>query len=262
MESANHPSIFQFQFTMFFSFAPSHRSLSTALLGTVVAAGLSLGLQSPAQAIIPAYITIGSDGGNSPVNPSSYGFFFDAKEDVLIDALGFSSQPGWPTSGLTYKVNLWSFINYGAAPSDFTLQASVDFTPGTGVSYPFQFNYFWQSIAPVFLPESYTISDPLSSKGYVISAIGDFSGVGGAVQFEGGSPIVDPKFVLGGNGYSYITDTSVPPFYPIPIYDGQVGIKGYFNANLSYVPGPFPALAAAGAFGWARRLRQRVKTAK
>ncbi len=244
---------------MFFSSIQNLKLRSTALLGTV-AAGLFLGLQGPAQAIIPAYTTTGSVGGNSPVNPASFGLFFDTKEDVIIDALGFSSQPGWPTSGLTYKVNLWSYINGGANPSDYTLKASVDFTPGPGSNYQFVSNYFWQNITPILLPESLIINDPTNTKGYVISAIGDFSGTGGAVQFESGIPTADPKFEGGGNGYSYYTDPNM--FYPIPIYPGGVGFNGYFNANLSFVPGPLPVLGAAASFGWARRLRQRVKSAK
>lgn len=217
------------------------------------------GLTAPAQAFIPAYTTANSTGGSYTVaNPSSFGFFFDTTSNVVIDALGFSYQVAWVPGSPSYTVKLWSFVNGGAVPGDYTEIASRTFISTT--TYTLQDGYRWNGIAPINLPNTGAAVDPGNLKGYVIAAIGDFSGATGTVQFEGGTPIVDPKFDLGGNGFNKINDPN--GFYPIPIVDGGIGINGYFNPNLSYVPGPLPTLGLASAFGMARLLRRRVKAAQ
>ena len=211
----------------------------------------------PTSSFLPAYTTTGAVGGTTGTNPSSFGFFFEAASNVQLDGLGFSSQAGWG-NGTTYDVKLWSFVNGGGSPTDYTELASATFTQGN--TYSFQDGYFWQPLSPfITLPES-VVSDPTNLRGYVISAIGDFSGSMGAVEFEGGTPLFDTKFLNGGNGFNDITDAN--GFYPIPIYDGGIGSTGYFNANLSYVPGPLPLLGAAAGFSWTRRLRKRIRTSK
>jgi hypothetical protein len=69
--------------------------------------------------------------------------------------------------------------------------------------------------------------------------------------------VVDPT---GASGFNDATDPN--GFYPVPIYPGSVGGNGYFNANLSTVPGPLPVLGAAAGFGWTRRLRKRIRASK
>jgi len=245
-------------------------SASTAVIGFAVVAGSLLSQQSPAQAqviappapsnpinFLPAYTTTGAVGGATSANPSSFGFFFEAAQDVQLDGLGFSSQPGWGNT-TSYEVKLWSFDNGGLDPLDYTELATATFTHGT--PYTFKDGYFWQSLAPVInLPES-VVSDPTSLRGYVITAIGNFSGIGGNVEFEGGTATFDPRSINVGNGFNDTSDTA--GFYPIPFYDGGIGDAGYFNANFSYVPGPLPVLGAAAGFGWTRRLRKRIRSSK
>ena len=234
-----------------------------ASIASAMSVAASIGLESPAHAIFPA-VTVPNASGTyytTGTNPASFGYFIDATTPFFLDGLGFSSQQGWPTGTSPYTVTLWSFKNGGGSPLDYTQIASATFTPGT--SYHFQDNYFWQSFAPIYLPGTYTDTDPGNLKGYVIAAIGDFSDAPGNVKFEGGTATVDYRFVLGGNGFNDSSQPALPTgFYPIPIGDGGVGINGYFNPNLSYVPGPLPILGAATAFGMARRMKRRVNSAK
>jgi len=233
-------------------------SVSSATLGFALLAGCLLADQAPAGAqFLPAYTTTGAVGGTTGANPSSFGFFFEAASNVQLDGLGFSSQAGWG-NGTTYEVKLWSFVNGGGSPTDYTELANAMFTHGN--SYSFQDGYFWQSLSPfITLPES-IVSDPTSQRGYVITAIGDFTGTGGNVEFEGGTATFDTKFINVANGFNQTPDMA--GFYPIPIYDGGIGDAGYFNANLSYVPGPLPLLGAAAGFSWTRRLRKRIRSSK
>jgi hypothetical protein len=159
-------------------------------------------------------------------NPSSFGFYFGTTTGVQLNGLGFASQAGWG-SGTTYTVKLWSIENGGSTPEDYTELASATFVHGN--TYTLRNGYFWQSVSPVVsLPDS-SLSD-----GYVIAAIGNFSGSGGNVQCQTGTAIFDARFVNGVNGFNDATDVS--GFYPIPVFDGGVGSTGFFNANFSCVP--------------------------
>lgn len=244
------------------SFASAWASVAAA-----TSAGAVLSLAAPAHAFLPAYTTINPTGGNyTTANPSSFGFFFDTRTNVLIDALGFSYRNTWVSGSPSYTVTLWSFTHGGQAPGDFLQLASRTFD-STSV-YTLKDGYWWNSITPIVLPRTSYPVDPGNLKGYVIAAIGDFSGAPGTVQFEGttevgSAVIVDDRFDLGGNGFNDSDQPALPTgFYPIPIADGNIGINGYFNPNLSYVPGPLPILGTATAFGMARRMRRRVKAAQ
>jgi hypothetical protein len=235
------------------------RSASPALLwasiGVSVVAGGAVLSANPAYAYKPAYTTTNRVGNYYEAsNRSSFGFFFDVTQDLPIDGLGFAPQEGWPGGNSAYDVTLWKFENGGNNSSDYTQLATVTFTPGT--SYTIQNYYCWQSIIPVILPESYT-SDPGNLRGYAIAAIGNYQNQPGNVQFEVGTATIDPNFNFGRNGFNSSTDTN--GFFPIPIYDGGVGYTGYYNPNLSYVPGPAPILGVASVIGMTRRLRQRIK---
>jgi hypothetical protein len=243
------------------------RSASPALLWasiavTVVAGGAVLSAD-PAYAFKPAYTTKNRFGNYYEVSPnSSFGFFFDVTQDLPIDGLGFAPQEGWPGGTSSYDVTLWGFENGGNSYSDYTQLRTVKFTPGN--SYTILDNYCWQSIVPIILPESYN-TDAGNLRGYVIAAIGNFKQQPGNVQFEVATPTIDPNFNFGRNGYNDSTDPAgnfPSGFFPIPIYDGGVGYTGFFNPNLSYVPGPAPILGVASALGIARKLRQRIKSAK
>jgi len=233
-------------------------SISLASFAGLVLFG-SLLHQAPAQSqtYLPGYTTTGALGGNTLTSvQSSFGFYFDTNADLQLDGLGFSSQAAW-SNGTSYTVKLWSYVKGGANPSDYTEIASKTFTHGT--SYTFQDGYFWQALGPISLPDTFT-TDLTDELGYVIGAIGDFSAAPGNVQFETATPMFNPNILNAGNGF---TDETDPLFKEIPFYPvAGVGTEGYFNPNLSLVPGPLPVLGAAAGFGWSRRLRQRIRASK
>lgn len=248
-----------------FSVSIFTKSLSFASFGGSLLAGSLLIHAAPAlaQSYIPGYTTSGSSGGSTATNvPSSFGFYFDSLTTDPLNGLGFASQPGWG-NGTSYEVKLWKWTNGGANPSDYTVVASTTFTHGQ--PYSFQDGYFWQDVSPTIpLADTFT-NDPSNLEGYVITAYGDFSNTPGNVEFEVGTATFNPKFVVGATGASGFNDATDPNgFYPVPIYPGSmsVGSNGYFNANLSTVPGPLPVLGAAAGFGWSRRLRKRIRRSK
>ena len=243
---------------MSFSIASKVKSiLPGAAFAAVLTGAAFLVGPEPAQAISPAYTTTSSTGGFYTQNPASFGFFFDTDRDVTIDALGFSSQPGWPTGTSSYQVALWSFVNGGNAIGDYTLIDQVTFTPGT--PYEFKDGYFWQDIPLVTLSNS-TSGDPSGLNGFVIGVIGDFTNATGNVQYEGGVASFLPGIVGNVNGFNGgpATDSfwPVPAYFPTPVQ----GSTAYFNGNLSFapVPSPLPMLGAAAGFSWTRRMRQRI----
>ena len=253
-------------------------SLSALALGGIVFVGSLLPQQ--AKAYIPGYTTFTPADGNttSPGVSSSFGFFFDTATNVSIDALGFAGDTRW-SNNTSYTVKLWSFINQGASPSDFTEIATATFTQGN--PYTLQDNYYWQDISggPISLPDTSSGVDPTFQKGYVISAIGDFSGGNGFIfpqivspaTTPAGSVTFDPNIDIssfGGeiNGFNDQTDPN--GYFEVPIYPtAGLGNNGYFNANLSFapvppVPGPLPMFGAAAGFAWSRRLRKRIQATK
>lgn len=234
-----------------------------AFCGTCVA-GSVVFESVPAQALAfnPAYTVSNIASGTSIVSPSSFGFFFDTQSEVQLNGLGFASQPGW-ANGTSYEITLWSYANGGSSPTDYTVVASKTFTEGQ--SYTLQDGYYWQNLIPVILGDTST-GDPSNLAGYVISAIGDFSGSNGAVQVLGGTASFNSEFLNSGNGFN---DASDPlGYFPVPIFDGGVAQRGYFNANLSIasntpsVPGPLPLFGVAAGFAWSRRLRKRIRSTK
>jgi hypothetical protein len=230
-------------------------------LAAAASVGMAISTAAPAHAFLPALTNPAPTGGGWPDNPSSFGFFFDTTSNVWIDALGFSYQETWTAISPSYTVTLWSFKNGGGSPSDYTEIASRTFSPST--VYTLQNDYWWNSLdTPRVLLNTSSAVDPGDRTGYVIAAIGEFSGHTNTVEFEGGVATVDPLFDLGGNGFNVSSYSD--QFYPIPIYpsDPDIGIDGYFNPNLSYVPGPLPILGTASAFGLTRRMRKRIRSAK
>lgn len=213
------------------------------------------------ESYIPGYTTTDSFGGSTPTSvQSSFGFFFDSLTTDPLNGLGFASQPRW-NDGTSYQVKLWYWNNGGLDPSDYTEIASTTFIHGQ--SYAFQDGYFWQSVDPTIpLLDTFT-NDPDNFEGYVITAIGDFSDSFGNVEYESGTATFNPRFVVNATGASGFNDATDPfGYYPVPVYPGSVGSNGYFNANLSTVPGPLPVLGAAAGFGWTRRLRKRISASK
>jgi len=234
-------------------------------LGGIVVFGTLLPQQANAQQFPPAYIRTSSVGGYTPATDpdASVGFFFDVQGTADVYGLGFAAQKPWQT-GKSYTVKLWSYVNSGLAPDDYTEIASAAFTGGN--TYTLENDYYWQTLAS---PKTLADSDPSDeANGYFITAIGDFSeSTNNKLQFIGGSAIFDSRIVTLGNGFS----TSGSYGYPLPTdFDATVDKDGYFNANLSFapippaskVPGPLPLLGAAAGFSWSRRLRMRVHASK
>jgi hypothetical protein len=237
-------------------------SISTLALGGIVLFGSLLPDQAQAVTYSPAY-TANTLGGSTATNvQSSFGFYFDVEGNVgTLNGLGFAANNNWSTSN--YTVKLWSYVNGGQAISDYTVIASAVFMPGG--PYTLQNNYFWQSIAGINLPDTYT-TDLTDQLGYAISAIGDFSDTPGPSNtnalFEAGTASFNPKILYAGNGFNQagFLDFDVPIFP-----DNTLLTDGFFNANMSFaapVPGPLPLLGAAAGFAWTRRLRTRITASK
>jgi uncharacterized repeat protein (TIGR02543 family) len=202
---------------------------------------------------IPVYTTTGCLGSSTATNvTSSFGFFFDTTSNNLLDGLGFASQAAWG-NGTSYTVKLWNYINGGSNPSDYTEIASAVFTHGT--SYEFLDNYFWQSLDPIPLLDTYT-NDPTNQIGYVIAVIGDFSASPGNIQYESGtangyatifgngyfnpnmSCLGAPDILVGGNGFNDATDPN--GYFEVPIYNGGIVGVGAGSRPTPPAGGPTP----------------------
>jgi hypothetical protein len=251
---------------VFFSIVQKLKSiLPGATVASLLASAAIVGLQDPAQAIIPIYTTTDVKEDYYATTPASLGFFFDTDKEVKIDAMGFAAQTRWKDGLVSYDVNLWSFTNAGNDPGDYTLIKSVTFTPTLpGLQdYYQQDGYFWENIPVLTLADSTTgdlpdSTNPWGQNGYVLGVQGDFSDNIGNVKYEGGTATFLPGIINNDSGYNVvITD----PYWPIPVYPGGLGVTAYFNGNLSYapVPGPLPVLGAAAGFLWTSRLRKRIR---
>jgi hypothetical protein len=241
----------------------------SAALASVVTGAFLVSLSQPARAISPAYTSSGASAGYCEDIPAqsyvcglaqSYGFFFETDRDLTIDALGFSSQPGWPNGNSQYEVQLWSYINGGGTFSDYTLIESRTFIPGE--SYTFDNGFFWQDIPLVKLLNS-TSGDPGNLKGFVIGVVGDFTNQGGNVGYESATATFRPGIVSTDSGYNG-GPSATDPFWSVPVYPGGFGTTGFFNGNLSFapVPSPLPMLGSAAGFSWTRRMRQRIRLSR
>ncbi len=232
------------------------------MIGALASGGVLLAAVQPAQAIIPV-LTI-SEAIPNFTNPafsgeSSFGYVFDLNGTATVDALGLYAPEEW-TAG-SYTVTLWSYNSTGAVSV-----ASETFDAASLGTYPVVGSYAWIPISPLTLTG--TPGNP--DEGYAISAEGRFVCEGTIIDGKCSSSTLQgayttstysfaSPFFTEGNGYSFDTDAE----YPFPFYiDDKVGTNGYFNPNLSLVPGPLPVLGAAAGFGWTRRLRKRIRASK
>jgi hypothetical protein len=243
--------------------------LKSTLLAALVSGGFVLADNQSAEAIIPVVTVNGAGSCFTDVCPpvfsgnSSYGYFFDLNGAAQVDALGLYVPlvPDW-TSG-TYTVSLWSYNTL----SNFTLERSATFDAASLPSYTIVGSYAWLDVPVITLVG--TPSDP--NLGYILGAYGSFTSTpGGQLGFitttaPGASFDFASPFFTEGNGFS---QSGVDASYPVPYVfssDPALGLngeKGYFNPNLSLVPGPLPVLGAAAGFGWTRRLRKRIRASK
>jgi hypothetical protein len=257
------------------------RLFKVALLGGV-AFGSVMGISNPAKAFLPVLSLSNPKGGFTNDPPTSYsgqssfGYYFDLNGSTVIDALGLWAQqtPPWTTGD--YTVTLWQYdavdpLNLQPSEISEVPSASVTFTEAEANAnlYPVQGGYFWKPIPLTTLTG--TPGDP--RKGYILGVVGTFTSPGQLATIT--TPVGDQTYNYGfineGNGYNFATDLT--GFYPVPVflaeYDDDndpttpdVPVNGYFNPNLSVVPGPLPVLGAAAGFGWTRRLRKRIRASK
>lgn len=227
-------------------------ALKTTLTSALASGGILMAGVQPAEAIIPV-LTI-SNAQSNYTNPDeglgSFGYAFDLNGSAIIDGLGLYAPIEWTTG--TYKVSLWSYT-----ASSVTLLDTVTFNGGD--AYPIVGSYAWIPIPQRTLAG--TPGDP--AVGYIIGAEGSFTNppVGQQGAFTTSTYNFASPFFTEGNGFSYDTG-GIPPF-PQPVnFDPAVLNNGFFNPNLSLVPGPLPVLGAAAGFGWTRRLRKRIRASK
>lgn len=249
-------------------------------LGVSVVLGLHISLVDSAKAltsqqVTPIYQTSFQEiQGTAPSPPgiSSYGYFFEVFNTTpsrYINALGFPifDDPSAPWS-TPYTVYLYSYTGDITVNTSWNKLASVTFDPNDKASYITKDGYYWQEISRNYLTATDDSVDPSQQRGYVLTAVGDFTGSDLPFLFadntvdpnaKGGT--FDPGFSFNGNGYN----NSVSPYsadmpFPLDYYDLNT-TYGFFNANASFqeVPAPLPLFGAAAAFGWSRRMRRQIK---
>lgn len=247
-----------------------HRLFKLALLGSMFF-GSVVGVCSPSKAILPVLSVSDPKGGFTDAPPpasytgdSSFGYYFDLDGSNVIDALGLWAQktPAWTTG--SYTVTLWQYDAVDPAnlqPSEISVVSSVTFTAAAANAnaYPVKGDYFWQPIPLTTL----TGTPADDRKGYIVGVVGNFASTPPGqltyITAPVGNESFNYDFINEGNGYNFATDAT--GFYPTPVFPSD-GVNGYFNPNLSVVPGPLPVLGAAAGFGWTRRLRKRIRASK
>ena len=202
-------------------------------------------------------------GSQNPVGSAdfSFGYFFEITgSGYSANALAISAQNNvaWTNP---YTVYLYEF-DQTANPTVYSELAQLTFTPGDPNLIPRDDNNdgfidnYWLELSPAvdLKPNPY---------GYAIAAAGDFNDPSGNFIESGGTITFNPAVSYLGNGYNDANDVDypIPVFvaYTIPGDDTSPPISGYWNPNLSIVPGPLPVLGGAVAFGWTRRLRRRIR---
>jgi hypothetical protein len=219
--------------------------------------GPTIFTQRSALAVIsPAYTVMQPNSGHFTQPLVSLGFYFTVDEPgYYVNALGLYKQDGWLLTNNSYNVKLWSFVNGGLDAQDYspvTLTPLV-FDPADVATYTEVDSWYFQ-----FLPQPIELPVTLEAeeKGYLIAAWGDYTMVGNSSK-SGGAYSFVPEI-------SYfkppaISNNTLPDF-PIPLSTAPpYPDTGYWNANLSLVPGPLPVMGAAVGYGMARRLRQRIR---
>lgn len=199
--------------------------------------------QTPFANVAPAYTT--TCLGNcltftqdSSFQQSSYGFYFETTQDVIVNGLGFSSQPGWPNGLSNYTVELWKYDLTGSS----VIEQST-FVPAAngGPDYAFNSGFFWQEFDPSTITLLRSDNDP--DLGYFLLTRGDFRDLPGNVGAElVTSSAFNPLIVYDGNG---INLDPLDPDFPVLLDQAVDGnnepyTNGFFNANISLLPGQAP----------------------
>lgn len=234
----------------------AHKLLSVVSLPIVFGAVASI--NNPATAkIVPAYTVTNPVSGHYPQDQSSLGFYFTVDQPgYAVNAFGLYAQDGWSQTNDDYTVLLWSFHNYGGSAADYTqIGSPVIFKPSDIGSYAMLDQWYFQYLpSPIDLPVK--IAD--DGDGYLITAYGNFTPAGAAYKADGTKAFVPQATYFLPPAYS---ETGKADF-PLPLYISPMPPfldEGFWNSNLSLVPGPMPALGAAVGYGMARRLRRRIR---
>jgi hypothetical protein len=236
-------------------------------------AGLSLLGAAPAQAFNPASIdpifgvedALGArfDAGTSAY---SVGFFFDVVGNgFFANALGVSAQVNVPWIQ-PYTVSLFSW-EYDPAQAEnpanggysITTLASKQFIPGDPDLVPTtqsgNVNFYWLGLgSQIALPDTSDAVDPDGLRGYAVATEGFFNEPDGNFIEQDGFVTFSSRAAYLGDGYNA---QDFDFLYPFPVF--EAGVNGYWNGNVSVVPGPLPVMGVAAAFGWSRRLKKKTK---
>lgn len=225
------------------------RNVSARFLRHPWAAGLLLGaalLQLPAAqavntpgtdstAAIAAFVNLTP---NASLSNTTYGYEFTTSKPIIVRSLGVFDT-GLDGLGAAHDVGLWSVGNN-------TPLASVQVPSGSLAALVNGFRY--QNLASTLALQAGTYRIGALYLGSTDSFVENVTG--------GGSATTGAGISLGNSFYSFIPSTSLS--YP----NFETSVKpGYIGPNFQYseVPGPLPLLGAATAFGYSRRLRQRLR---
>jgi hypothetical protein len=189
----------------------------------------------------------------------SVGYWFETdKDDIRVNALGFPAfNQSWGPSN-SYIVRLWKYD-----PNGYTEIANATFVyapldPITNLNplYTFKDGYYWQDV-PVVSLGAKSNADP--DVIFATAASGTYNENNGVPYLMGGTGSFTSGVVtFDSNGISNATEVGI---FPFPLNTISSPSFGIFNPNVSYetVPGPLPLLGAGVAFGYARRIRNRVR---
>lgn len=246
-------------------------------------AGLSLMAAAPAQALSPTAIAPifsksvggadqpgGVSGSRFPsgTTPYSVGYFFDVTgSGYSANAVGLSAQLNVPwTQPYTVHLFSWEYDPAQAANPDtagytFTSLAARRFNPGdpnlittTGPVLG-DVEFYWLGLgANVPLQDTSDAVDPDGLRGYAVATRGLFNEPDGNFIESGGFVTFGSRATYLGDGFNAASSNFL---YPFPVF--EAGVNGYWNGNVSVVPGPLPVMGVAAAFGWSRRLKKKTK---
>ncbi len=233
------------------------QALRVALV-SALAIGCSQAVQPAAHAAASSASTPGSDPtagisnfSNLPLfpigtTPGTYGWEFTIASPINVTSLGIWDDLG-NGLGASYSIAIWdqatqNLLAQATLPSGTTgtlvnnfrytsLGSSVALQAGT-----YRIGAYWGSNTdPVVDKRSGTGT---ATPGSGISLGSSFSASGGSLAFPS-------------------TDTAINPGYFGPNFQFTSGGGG---SGAAAAPGPLPALGAAAAWGFSRRLRQRIRT--
>lgn len=206
-----------------------------ACLGVVASSLLLSAAFSPVKAITPGIDNL--SGGINTANGSwTLGYEFNLSNASVIDALGSYDENGDGLNG-KYEIGLWD------TSGNLLRTASV-----SGSGDPLVSSFRWADIVDI----------TLAPGNYIVASAGDWAANGDNYFYSGsyttnGLTYVIDKYINGGN-------------LQFPVASGGGVAPGWLGGNVSLipappVPGPLPLLGAGAAFGFSRKLRQRVKSA-